>query len=264
MSDSKSQWLIPPVLVICLAGAIWYFWPMPEEPAPIAVPAQPVPAKVGPATPRYPVPQSLHRTDRPDLVPLPPLDDSDKYFELALVNLFGGGIGQLLVDDALIEKSVTSIDNLTRSHVAERIRPLGSISGPFLANAGDSVDVYTLSPDNYKRYNFLAELLADADTERLIETYRRFYPLLQQAYVNLGYPDGYLNDRVIAVIDHLLAAPQPERPILLIRPHVLYEYADPDLEALSSGQKLLIRMGDDNAARVKQFLAELRVYLVAL
>jgi hypothetical protein len=39
---------------------------------------------------------------------------------------------------------------------------------------------------------------------------------------------------------------------------VLYEYADPDLEALSSGQKLLLRMGNSNAERVKSALTELR------
>jgi hypothetical protein len=38
----------------------------------------------------------------------------------------------------------------------------------------------------------------------------------------------------------------------------LYEYADPDLEALSSGQKLLLRMGPENAARVQQTLARIR------
>jgi hypothetical protein len=39
---------------------------------------------------------------------------------------------------------------------------------------------------------------------------------------------------------------------------VLYKFADPDLEALSSGQKLLLRMGNDNAARVKDALTGLR------
>jgi len=44
----------------------------------------------------------------------------------------------------------------------------------------------------------------------------------------------------------------------LVRPHVLYEYSDPDLEALSSGQKLLLRMGTDNGKKIKDTLRELR------
>jgi hypothetical protein len=39
---------------------------------------------------------------------------------------------------------------------------------------------------------------------------------------------------------------------------VFYEYADPSLEQLSAGQKLLIRMGSENAAALKLKLRELR------
>jgi hypothetical protein len=81
---------------------------------------------------------------------------------------------------------------------------------------------------------------------------------MQQAFAQLGYPDGYFNDRVIAVIDHLLATPEPEEPVRLLQPHVLYEFADPELEALSGGQKLLIRMGPDHAARIKTVLQNFR------
>ena len=256
MSDSNSHWLIPLLLLIGVAAALWYFWKDTEEPAPAVGPAQSVPAEVEPASPSYPLAPT--QSSPSDLIPLPPLDDSDEYFELALIDLFGAGVGQLLVDEALIEKTANSIDNLTRNHVAERIRPLRSISGPFLADTRDGSDTYTLSPDNYDRYEFLVNMLTSTDTDRLVETYRRFYPLLQQAYVNLGYPDGYFNDRVVEVIDHLLETPRPEDPILLVRPHVLYQFADPNLEALSSGQKLLLRMGEKNAVRVKQILAELR------
>lgn len=263
MSNSNSQWLISILLAVGLAGGAWYFWAMRDAPLPAVIPARAVPTADKPATPRYPLLQSLQRSDAHDLVPLPALDDSDKYFELALVDLFGIDIGTLLVNEMLIEKSVTSIDNLTRRHAAERMRPLGSVPGPFLADTRDTADEYTLSPDNYSRYDFLVEMLVNADADSLVETYRRFYPLLQGAYENLGYPDGYLNDRVVAVIDHLLETPQLDNPILLVRPHVLYEYANPNLEALSSGQKLLIRMGEKNATQVRETLAELRVYLVA-
>jgi hypothetical protein len=39
---------------------------------------------------------------------------------------------------------------------------------------------------------------------------------------------------------------------------VRYEFADPELSALSSGQKALVRMGPENARRVKAKLRELR------
>ncbi|MEJ2700374.1 MAG: DUF3014 domain-containing protein, partial [Desulfuromonadales bacterium] len=64
-------------------------------------------------------------------------------------------------------------------------------------------------------------------------------------------------------IDHLLAAPEVQGPIRVVRPSVRYKFADPDLEALSAGQKILIRMGPDNAAKVKAKLREIRQELTA-
>ena len=66
----------------------------------------------------------------------------------------------------------------------------------------------------------------------------------------------------MAVIDHLLATPQPPEPLALVRPKVFWEYADPELEALSAGQKLLLRMGHENAALVRARLRELRALIV--
>ena len=66
---------------------------------------------------------------------------------------------------------------------------------------------------------------------------------------------------MIEVIDHLLETPELDEPPRLVRPHVLYEYQDPALEALSSGQKFLLRMGAENAARTKQALEALRARL---
>jgi hypothetical protein len=97
----------------------------------------------------------------------------------------------------------------------------------------------------------------------MVELYKRFYPLFQEAYIDLGYPQRYFNDRVIEVIDHLVETPEIEETIVLIRPHVLYEFADPNLEKLSSGQKILIRMGNENALKAKKFLGELRTLLIS-
>ena len=224
MRDSENYyWVIAALLVLGIAGGLWYLRTYREE-APAPVEAPPPQEASEPATPHYPVPEPATDESEPhDLVPLPPLDDSDSYLR-----------------------------------IAERIRPLGRLPGVFIAAAGSEEDTYVLSPDNYSRYDALVGMLASADKDAIVQTYRRYYPLLQQAYVNLGYPDGYLNDRVVAVIDHLLATPQPQGPIRLVRPNVLYQFEDPELEALSSGSKLLLRMGPDNAARVKQALRELR------
>ena len=92
----------------------------------------------------------------------------------------------------------------------------------------------------------------------LIDLYRRYYPLFQKAYVDLGYPRGFFDDRLVEAIDDMLATPVVEEPVILIRPHVLYEFEDPDLESRSSGQKLMLRMGSDNAALIKEKLRQVR------
>jgi hypothetical protein len=99
--------------------------------------------------------------------------------------------------------------------------------------------------------------------QQVAAVYVHFYPLFQEAYQDLGYPNGYFNDRLVQVIDSLLATPQPAAPIQLVRPNVMYTFADPALESRPAGQKLLIRMGPDNAAIIKAKLTELRTAITA-
>ena len=259
MKKSPARWIVPLLLLVALVVAIWYIPSSPDIETTTTETGAERPDIEVPSGPRYPLPAAQPESDTPKtLIPLPPLDDSDSYFELALEDLFGNDVGELLVDKALIEKLVATIDNLPRSHVAERIRPAGAPPGELEVVAVGQDGVFILGPENYVRYDGIANRLTDANIENVVETYRRFYPLLQEAYVNLGYPDGYFNDRLVEVIDHLLASPTPAQPITLERPHVLYRFADPELEALSSGHKLMIRIGVDNAKRVNDFLEQIR------
>ena len=262
MSRSDNNWLIPVILAAGVAIALIFFWPRfsPMEPEPAAVDPDPVVEeerrRPGPLHPLEPF-ESSGESGR-ELVPLPPLDDSDAWFRLELVDLFGSRLDELLVSEALIEKFVATIDNLPRKHVAEKVRPVGRLQGNLVVEPGSEPGEYRLSEENFDRYRPLVDMLAFADAGAIEEAYRRYYPLFQDAYVRLGYPNAYFNDRVIEVIDHLLATPEPGAAVYLVRPHVLYEFADPQLEALSGGQKLLLRMGEDNAARAKAVLVELR------
>lgn len=261
MSRSNASWVLPVVLLVAAAAGAWWYLRTPP-PEPVATPALADPAEAEadkPRKPLYPVPS----LEAPDLVDLPPLDDSDAYFELALSDVFGAKIEDLLVEAGLIDRFVATVDNLTRKHVAESVRPFRRLPGNFIADRVGDADSYAISPENFARYDSLIDQLANADMDTIIDTYRRFYPLLQQSYVRLGYPNGYFNDRAIEVIDHLLTTPEPAAPLMLVRPRVLYEFADPELEALSSGQKLLLRTGDRNAIRIKSLLKTLRSRLVS-
>jgi hypothetical protein len=194
--------------------------------------------------------------------PLPPLNASDQPITDALQLAMGRQtIADLLISDDIARRIVATIDNLPRRKVAERLVPLQRPPGQTITN-GEGAFV-SLSPANYARFARYARLAQSTDVKQLVAAYTHYYPLLQQAYGELGYPKKYFNDRVIEVIDDLLAAPDVKDPVDLLRPKVLYEFADPHLEELSAGQKILIRMGPDNAAAVKAKLREIRGELSA-
>src|SRR4051812_6350945 len=230
------------VAVVALSiGAVVYIAERSHE-APAPKPAVTAPAPAPPEEPpvKYPVAAT------PAAEPLPKLDQSDGPLLDALGDVFGKApAAQYVVPDGVVRKIVVTVDNLTATKVAERLRPVRPVTGKF-AVAGPE-DALTLDPANYERYKPLVQLIQSVDDQKLLALYTRYYPLFQDAYENLGHPPQYFNDRLVEVIDHLLATPDVQEPIALAQPNVLYVYADPNLESLSAGQKVLIRMGSANA-----------------
>jgi Protein of unknown function (DUF3014) len=243
------------VAVVAAGGAIYYFEFMKKPVPPAAAPVAQAPAQAAPE------PEKEHHpiASAPDR-PLPKLSDSDSEMASALAGVLGKTpIDQMLVPEMVIRHIVVTIDNLPRNKVAEQMRPLRPIGGETkVITTGDTT---TLSPENAARYAALMKLVQSTDIKQLGALYIRYYPLFQQAYEDLGYPGQYFNDRLVEVIDHLLQTPDIRQPIELKQGKVFYEFADPALEARSAGQKLLMRMGPQNEAILKDKLKELRVYV---
>ena len=249
--------------VVLTAVGGWYYWHshhIVDLPVPATLPVVPAPSEAA-AQPRieHPVPAAPADGAKQ---PLPTLEDSDGPLNEALAAAAGGTpLAQFLVPESLIRHIVVTVDNLPRQKVAVDKRPLTPAPGLFVAN-GDELRA-TLDQRNFLRYTALVSALQKADMQRLARAYLHFYPLFQKAYQDLGYPNGYFNDRLVQVIDLMLATPQIDEPIDLVRPNVMYVYADPEMEARPAGQKLLIRMGHDNETAVKAKLTELRALIVA-
>ena len=193
---------------------------------------------------------------------MPSLDTSGPAVQSALSELIGKeSVQRFIVTDDLVRHVVVTVDNLTQQKVAERLRPIQRTPGAFAVTGSD--EQWTLDVANFERYRPMVQIVQNLDTPQLIAIYSRYYPLFQEAYENLGHPPQHFNDRLIEVLDVLLATPDVQSPIALAQPGVLYEFADPELESLPAGQKVLIRMGSDNANAVKAKLRELRAALVA-
>jgi Protein of unknown function (DUF3014) len=249
-----------------LIAASYFLWPQPEPPAlpPTAAVAPPesAPAPMLATPAELVIEHPIEAVKPPEAPPPVALDDSDGAIAAALGHLLGDErLRKWLHGDAMVRRFVATVDNLSRPTVAMKVRSLRPVPGAFeVARDGDAI---TVSAGNAARYAPYVQALERIDAKQLAGVYLRFYPLFQKAYEELGYPKAYFNDRLVASIDHLLAAPEPPAPPRLTQPKVLYEFEDPQLEALSAGQKAMLRLGPDHAQRVKAKLRALRAEITA-
>ncbi|MBL6752124.1 MAG: DUF3014 domain-containing protein [Nevskia sp.] len=251
---NRTAWTALGIAVLAAIGAYLYFRPaVPTGPAP------PPPAEPAPAPPAAP-PESHYQIPEPPPAAAPAapaaLDDSDSQMRQALEQLLGAPAAAMLTPKNLVRRIVATVDSLDRAPIPVRLRAVGAVPGQLAVDG--SGGAITLSPRNAQRYDVLIAGLRATDGARIGALYRSHYAWFQQAYEDLGYPGRYFNDRLVHVINHLLATPEVPYPVALAQSGTLYTYADPALESLSSGQKILIRMGPDNAAVVKARLREIR------
>lgn len=250
------------VAVSALAGYFLLLTPQEEPPPPtvaIAPPAATPTVPVRPATTPAATepPAILHPIEAtPSEEPLPELGNSDAPFRKALGEALGKKGLALVLSDELIHHLVVTVDNLPRKHLAADVVPLKRAEGKFVTEGKD--ETLAIGAGNAARYAGYATAIKTVDSAKLVAVYRRFYPLFERAYHEIGYPKAHFNDRLVAAIDDLLAAPDTETPVRLLQPKILYEYADPDLEGRSAGQKIMMRIGRENARLLKEKLREIR------
>ncbi len=268
------------LLAVLLAGLVWRLWQPPAPPAPapqpisqpVARPAEPIASAPLPPAPVEPViqhPVQAIATEPPkESRPLPPLDASDARLKEELGTWLGRKkVQQFLQLDAFVRRVVVTVDNLAREHAAPSMWPVQATPGRFTTLKQGEREL--ISPDNAQRYAALVQFIEVVDARQGVQLYVNLYPLFQQAYEELGYPKAYFNDRLVAVIDQLLATPVIEQPLEVSlvevkgpipseRPWVRYEFADDELQALTAGQKMLLRTGPVNHRRLRAKLLEIR------
>ena len=256
------------VLGLAAVAGLALFWWLRAPTEPTAVPAPAAPA--APASAPQAAPEStIAHPIEPPAVP-GPLQAGE--IPAALTELLGrkAVLSFFQVED-FARRFVATVDNLGRAHAPAVLWPVNPMGGRFTVEERDGATV--IAADNSSRYTPFVLLAETVDIRRAVDLYVRMYPLLQSTYEELGYPKRYFNDRLIAVIDQLLTTPVREEPLKLEltdvkgpipseRPWVRYQYADPELESLSAGQKILLRVGPVNARRLKAKLGEIRDELV--
>jgi hypothetical protein len=244
-------------LVIILGGGIAaYFYLQGIQPEPEVVAKAPPPPAA--EVPKPEVRQLIESA--PVKSALPTLAESDSFMLDALTGLVGNkSLMKLFHTERIIRNMVATIDNLPRMKLPLRLMPVEQASGKFITSGSE--DSLSISPNNAARYSPYMRIAEATDSKQLVELYVRLYPLFQQAYQELGYPNKYFNDRLIEVIDDLLDAPDIKEPVKLVHTTVHFYFADPELEALPIGQRILIRIGSKNEAKIKIWLREIKQQL---
>lgn len=256
-------------LAVGVAGvALWQRW-LP----PIVVADAPTPTPTAPADAPLPAPPAsaaqpamLYPIEAAASGPVEPLEPRE--WKDALYDLLGrrAVLSTLQLDD-LPRRIVATVDNLGRSHAPAALWPVNPTEDRFRVETRGGKTV--IAADNARRYAPLIALVERVEAAQAVDLYVRMYPELQRAYAELGFPHSYFNDRLVEVIDGWLALPVPEQPLEVrltevkgpipsARPWVRYELADPALESLPAGQKILLRLGPEHQRRLQAKLAEFR------
>ena len=239
--EKVGRWIIIGAVVLALAAGVWYWKSRGKEEAAVPVAA---------------APPALEPKVKNPIIPPDDIDPNLSATEQVATLIGTPRFETMFVPDEFVRKLVATVDALARQDIAARMNPAKPVAGKFVTAGGEEAPV--LGAANFSRYTPWVDLVDSLDVDQAVALYKRLYPQFQKAYEDLGNPDGYFNDRVIEVIDHLLSAPEAPANIALARPNVLYEFADPALESQSTGRKLLLRMGPGNAARVQAKLREIR------
>lgn len=163
---------------------------------------------------------------------------------------------QALQGEHLIRKAVTATDLIHRGEnpggQLSHLRPKGS----FLVErrAGK---VY-VSPKNYERYTPAVKALETLGAEKLTLTYEFLLPLFREAYDELGNENTQWEQRALETMDQLISMEISETEVELLDAGGVYIFADESYEDLPPAQKILIRMGPENARRVQARLLYFR------
>jgi hypothetical protein len=257
------------LLLIGVAAGGYWWWRQPQA----IVRAVPAAGSTAPAAAAAPEASIRHPIETLPTLPasataLPPLSASDASVRTALIDLLGeNSVTTFVQTDGFIGRVAATVENLGLDRAPSRLWPVHPMAGRFSVVSTANGDV--IGAENARRYAAFVRLVESIDTPRAVALYVRLYPLFQQAYSELGYPRTYFNDKLVAAIDHLLGAPVPSGPIAVqltevkgpiapAQPWTRYEFTDPALQALSAGQKIMVRIGNDHALRLKAKLSEFR------
>ncbi len=242
----------------------------PQSPEPAAATravTPPAPSAMAATEPATAAPAQAESAPRPSPastetgLELPSLNDSDGFVLKRLRALRNGAalIG-LIADEQLIRKFVVFVDNTSRHEFPQTDLPYRPIGTDMPARELDQ-NLFLMEADAHSRFDGFIDAMAAVETEQAFALYSLLRPLFQQAYAELGYRGRDFDDTLREAINNVLRATDTEGPYQLVKPSVMYLFADSELENADAVRKQLIRIGPRNSTRLMGRLAEFVVLL---
>ena len=228
----------------------------PEPQEPVAIPEPEVSAPAQSLSEDEPEPEPVEEVLETEVVQLPSLGESDSFISRQLQQLNNGAtLLSYLVDEQMVRRFVALVDNISQGNIPQTNLPFQELAEEFPVRTVDD-NLFELNEAGYRRFDQMVDAVIATDTEQAMMLYRLASPLFQQAYAEFGYRDVNFDDTLRRAIRNVLGTDDIDGPFQLVKPSVMYLFADSEIEGMSDIQKQMIRIGPDNREKIKAKLRQ--------
>lgn len=232
---------------------------LPEELVMVQPSVEPAPMPIEAEAPAAPIAAPPVTEVQPKIPPAPVVSEEtgDQYARESIDAVNGGkALAQFVAGDYVVERAVAIIDALRRGEVPYKLLPVGKPSTTFpISDNGLRV---TLDTAGFSRYDGFAQWVGGLNTPALVSLLNDYEMIATQALTRMGVTDFDIRSALLAATTQILSTPQVSVDAELMRREANWVYMDPELEALSSLQKQVLRMGPENADIVQQKARDIR------
>ena len=232
---------------------------LPEELVMVQPSVEPAPMPIEAQAPAAPIAAPPVTEVQPKIPPAPVVSEEtgDQYARESIDAVNGGkALAQFVAGDYVVERAVAIIDALRRGEVPYKLLPVGKPSTTFpISDNGLRV---TLDTAGFSRYDGFAQWVGRLNAPALVSLLNDYEMIATQALTRMGVTDFDIRSAVLAATTQILSTPQVAVDAELMRREANWVYMDPELEALSSLQKQVLRMGPENADIVQQKARDIR------
>ena len=232
-----------------------------QEPASVALSEPEIAALPEEVEPVELAPEPELNEDETNVIELPTLTDSDPFVFETLQTLQNGmALVNALAEDQIVRKFVVFVENISRGEFPQTGLPYKGLGQEMPVSEIDD-NLFVMDQVAHSRFDQVVSTFVETDTDSAVIIYQMLLPLFQQAYAEIGFRNVSFDETLRAAINNVLRTPNMEGPYQLVKPSVMYLYADSSVENLAEVHKQLLRIGPDNTSALK---AKLREFLTKL